>query len=574
MNTAKEEKYVIFTQKNIYWAVILIICVFIICLPLLSVKAYLADDIYFHLSRIEGIKEGLCAGQFPVRVHAYQFNGYGYLCGVFYPDIFLYIPAGLCLLGVPLNLSYNILCILLQLLTAFFSWYAFSLVTNRNVGALASVLYLSFWYHLFDIYRRAALGEVIAMAFLPLAIVSLIYLFFKDHTKWPLTVLAVSGVLQAHILSGIYLILICGCIFLYSLGNKYSKARKISICKAILFLVAVNSWYYVPFLYYYTSVDFIMKSSFHSIEAAGVPLRRLFYLLVSFGIPSLVYILIFIREYLKRRKFISRADRLIINGLICSACLLIFASTNKFPWHLFEKIPVVSLFVTALQFPWRLQEFAAIVIALLGGVGLVWFAKKFKHQELLLGAVSIIICAFSIFCIYHPQQFLRAGDIAKTGAPKIWEAIKFEEIRLQPYGDLPGRKIAPDYLYKDMNLDVLKEEGILKSAYADIGTINMHKTGTTVKVSYNLSNPHTIKVPLIYYAGYKASDDKGNPVTITAGKNHIMDVSLPKGSGEIKIWFQGLWYFQFFDILSLLSLIVLLGIIIKKTNIRLIRGSL
>ena len=29
-------------------------------------------DVSYHMNRVEGIKEGLLAGQFPVRIHAYQ----------------------------------------------------------------------------------------------------------------------------------------------------------------------------------------------------------------------------------------------------------------------------------------------------------------------------------------------------------------------------------------------------------------------------------------------------------------------------------------------------------------------
>ena len=506
MNVANEEKGHIFNKNDIYWSLILIICVFIVCIPMLSLNTTLGDDLYFHLSRIEGIKDGLLAGQFPVRVHAYQFNGYGYLCGVFYPDIFLYIPASLRLLGVPPNLAYNIFGFLIQLLTAFSSWHAFRLITDRLTGAVSSILYLSFWYHLYDIYGRAALGEVIAMAFLPLAIVYVIQLFDKNYNKWPLAVLAVSGVLQAHVLSSVYLMLICIGVFFISLSKKYSYERKMAVGKAIFFIVAINLWYYLPFVYYYISVDFIMKSSFHSIESAGVPLRRLFYLLISFGIPSLIYGTVFVVEYFKRFKFIRKAHKLVITWGVLIVFILMVASTNKFPWHLFEEIPVIGMFVTALQFPWRLQGFVAIIIALFGGLGLVWFMKKFEHDQLILGAVGIFICVFSIVCFYYPKLFLFGSDMRSVGAPKLWRGIQIEEVQLPPYGNQDIKKIAPDYLYKDMDVDDLKNEIPLNKEYPGIGTVNMVKNGTTIQIRYNLLQPIAIELPLLYYDGYVAQE--------------------------------------------------------------------
>lgn len=569
MNVADEEKGNIFNKNDIYWSLILIICVFIVCIPLLSLKTTLGDDLYFHLSRIEGIKDGLLAGQFPVRVHAYQFNGYGYLCGVFYPDIFLYIPAGLRLLGVQPNLAYNVFGVLIQMVTAFFSWHAFRLVTDRLTGAVSSILYLSFWYHLYDIYGRAALGEVIAMAFVPLAIAYAIQLFAKDYNKWPLAVLSVSCVLQAHILSSAYLLFICIGVFLISLRKKYSHERKLAVVKTVFFVVMVNLWYYLPFIYYYTSVDFIMKSSFHSIESAGVPLRRFLYLLISFGIPSLIYGAVFVVEYFKRFKFIRKDYKKNIHWGLLIVFLLMFASTNKFPWHLFETIPVIGIFVTALQFPWRLQEFAAIIIALFGGIGLVWFMRKFKHNQIILGAVSVFICVFSIVCFYHPKLFLFGSDMSSVGAPKLWRGIQIEEVQLPSYGNQDIKRIAPDYLYRDMNVDNLKNEIPLNKEYPGIGTINMVKNGTTIKLRYSLVHSVVIEIPLLYYEGYVARDYTGTQVELTDGKNHIMEVILPAGNGEIKIWFQGLWYFRFLDFLSLFGFIFLCGIIIKNRKIRL-----
>ncbi|MCM1253092.1 MAG: hypothetical protein NC321_09745 [Clostridium sp.] len=57
--------------------------VLFIMLPLLS--PYLIDgyDLMFHMTRIEGIKEGLQSGQFPVRMQPNWMNGYGYGTSLF-----------------------------------------------------------------------------------------------------------------------------------------------------------------------------------------------------------------------------------------------------------------------------------------------------------------------------------------------------------------------------------------------------------------------------------------------------------------------------------------------------------
>ena len=50
-------------------------------------------DLNFHLTRIEGIKDALLAGQFPVRLQEPWYEGAGYPVSVMYGDLFLYFPA-------------------------------------------------------------------------------------------------------------------------------------------------------------------------------------------------------------------------------------------------------------------------------------------------------------------------------------------------------------------------------------------------------------------------------------------------------------------------------------------------
>ena len=63
------------------------------------------DDIRFHLWRIEAIKYGLQNGIFPVRMYGLLLDNAGYASGIYYPDLFLYIPAVFRILG--LNIEWH-----------------------------------------------------------------------------------------------------------------------------------------------------------------------------------------------------------------------------------------------------------------------------------------------------------------------------------------------------------------------------------------------------------------------------------------------------------------------------------
>jgi len=96
-------------------------CIFIFAmslftsLPLLSGSFALGgDDLLYHLSRIEGIKDGLLSGQFPVYIFPEALNGNGYL-NTMYPNLFLYIPALLRVLGVSYVAAYKTILIIIPL---------------------------------------------------------------------------------------------------------------------------------------------------------------------------------------------------------------------------------------------------------------------------------------------------------------------------------------------------------------------------------------------------------------------------------------------------------------------------
>ena len=93
-----------------------------------------ADDIVFHTNRIIGIAEGLKGGQFPVKYYPNWYNGAGYFSPLFYGELFLYFPAILVLIGIPIKVSYYIF-IFTILFAIYISFYFLvkKFTQNKNV---------------------------------------------------------------------------------------------------------------------------------------------------------------------------------------------------------------------------------------------------------------------------------------------------------------------------------------------------------------------------------------------------------------------------------------------------------
>ena len=113
------------------------------CAPAMTNSGALQGaDWSFHLSRIEGIAQGLREGQFPVRVYSIAKDGYGYAPSLFYGELLLYFPAVLRLLGMSVQGAYHTYLLALQLLTAgiaFFSLRQISGITRRPWWAASCI---------------------------------------------------------------------------------------------------------------------------------------------------------------------------------------------------------------------------------------------------------------------------------------------------------------------------------------------------------------------------------------------------------------------------------------------------
>ena len=65
--------------------------------------------------------------------------------------------------------------------------FIISITKNSNTSALVSIIYLTFPYHLTDLYVRNALGEFMSFMFLPLVFLGLYQLFNTSENHYYLT---------------------------------------------------------------------------------------------------------------------------------------------------------------------------------------------------------------------------------------------------------------------------------------------------------------------------------------------------------------------------------------------------
>ena len=71
---------------------------------------------------------------------------------------------------------------------------------NETIATILTVGYISTWYFQINIFVCGDVGESLAMAFFPLALVASKNLLKNSNGSWILTVAAYTGLIQSHIL--------------------------------------------------------------------------------------------------------------------------------------------------------------------------------------------------------------------------------------------------------------------------------------------------------------------------------------------------------------------------------------
>ena len=194
-------------------------------ISLFTISLKYGHDILFHLSRIVGIKDSFSNDLFS-SIYSNYLNGYGYGNPLFYPDIFLYVPAFINYLGLSINTSYKIFIILVNFFSIISMYITVKGISkSKYAGIISSIIYAFASYRLIDVFSRAALGEALAFIFIPLIIYGIYNIIYGDYKKFYILVIGMSGLILSHILST-YIICILLSIFCLINIKKFIKEKQ------------------------------------------------------------------------------------------------------------------------------------------------------------------------------------------------------------------------------------------------------------------------------------------------------------------------------------------------------------
>lgn len=539
----------------------------VMVIPMLRAADYLpfGDDLFFHINRIFGIRDGISRGVPWVKIQQNWYNGYGYAVGVYYGDALLYIPAVLNLAGIHIHACYKLFIFLMHLLTVSSAYYCFSRMYGERVGVCSSLIYSFLLFRWVDLYHRAAIGEFCAIAFLPFLLYA-IYLLWKDNYRKSaiMFVIGFTGVLRTHVLSCELSILMVFLLLVLSPKKTFVKRRILSLVVSAFWVLIANLSYIVPFLDIALSRSLnVMKSTSDKKDGFlnQITSQKLSLLILLSFIPVLIALLSAMVHLYKSRLLSAKADSeekakdapkdkakekgrgasaFPMAATSVLAVLFLLASSSIFPWNIVVNIPVVGSLFVSLQFPWRFLTLAGILAAVLACEVL----SKVDSTEQKGQMVWIFVVLFMML----PGLFYAATGYTS----RLLTSFSPEA------GALASRwNSQHEYLIEDTNVRDLVPE---YTADGDVQIVNYSKDGTTVDFTYESVSGGKVELPVFNYPYYKAETESGEDLEISDGSNHRISVTVPGGSkGTVHVAFHTpvIWIVSL--IVSILGVIVLFG---------------
>lgn len=560
----KEKKTVAF------WLGVIIL---IASLPYLRGVSISGADLTYHLMRIEGVKDGLLSGQFPVRLEPKWLYGYGYANAIFYCNALLLFPALLRLLGFTITASYNAYCIMLNIAAVWIAYYCFSRIfRSRYVGLMCSALYSLSIFRIYKLVITSAVGEGSAVTFMPLVLYGFYRAFTEDPRKktyktvWIPLALGYAGLIQTHVLSceiaAFLTIMVC----LVFIRKVFQKEIFLELAKGAAGALLTSLWFLVPFLDYYLHEDVHIKYvSARTIQSSGLyPAQLAFHwwrlgsstqldaggmqsshalgigliLVVGFA----VFCVLGFSGCFRRRK-----EPVILLGKICAVAggLLMLMSLDAFPWDKIQKLhPAVASLVSSLQFPNRFLGWGTCFLAAVAGV-LLWFFKQKKDKlPFYLGVVCVLlgVTTSSMYLLDYvcaEQNYYRLCNEEDMG-----------------FGYISGGEYileGTDALTLDFDSPVAGENTELVFYEKKALEVRMVCENHGAEQDY-------VELPLLYYTGYQSRNaETGESLTVEKGNNNVVRVWLPSGfQGTVEVRFVSPVYWRISEGISYLSWLLII----------------
>ena len=504
-------------KKQVLFCIIISI---LFCFPLFTIELSLEHDTLFHLSRIVHLANAIKNSDVLPKIYFNMNQNFGYATPLFYSEIFMIPFSILYNLNIDLVICYKILILVFTIITAINMTYCTnSLFKNDQISYLAAFIYLFGNYHITNVYVRSAIGEVIAMSFLPICLLGIIEVLTFEKYNSKHLIIGFTMVTLAHNIS-LFIISLTFLFFIIAYINKLDKQRIMTIAKAAIITILLTSFFLLPMIEQLLDQTFVLSLyTKKDLSAYAIGIRHLLCnttifktaainqsypaMNVSIGYFAIIFSLltIFVKpDRLHKTLFIIGTIFMILPTIYCN-------------WS------ILSVFLSAIQFPWRLEMIALLLLSVCSSIT---FTKIITNKKIMI-LTFIILTIEAIYHLYPVTQ--RPFTISNN--------TKYEQLLdgsiIDPFYSANYVRVelaGGDYL----NIDHPDFRNISKCIMASDKNITCDITRNYNDMIFTIDQETEVTLPVSYYKGYVIIDQNNKSYPISSNKQGLITFNANKNT--------------------------------------------
>ena len=521
---------------------ILLLIMFLSSIWLINKGMPYQHDGDFHSSRLLSLARTIKNGDFLALIHD-GYYGYGYANGIFYSNFFFYINAFLINIGMSTMTSFKLLNVFINIGTILSIYFVSkSISKDKKISIMITILYMFSLYRMVDVYVRGAIGETLAFMIIPVVLLGLYEIVYRDYKKWYIFTIGFVLLLLSHLITSFLMAIFIVIFLLFNYKSLLNDKKRIKylflsglvgVLLGLFFILTLLEQYKAGYIQIFIDgTPIYLEEEVVSFKEFLIP-TDLFNKNLGLSLILLIPIRFFIKtDKVKNIELLKYADIFFILGIFS----WIF-TTSIFPWKNLSSV------LGFMQFPWRLLTIATSFMIF----SYIIYFMYLKDNKKIIKYSYIVILLFSIITLglysyqygYKNYHYPEHNDNSIGGGEYLPSGINFDTLFTLENG----------YRITGESLEIT----------------DYKKDGTTVHIMYkNASKDDYIEIPLFNYLGYKAYN-----ANIETGENGLIKLYPNKEEGSIKVYYSGTNITKVSYVVSTVTALVLLTYIFierKKKN--------
>ncbi len=508
-------------QKQILAIILLFFVAFLVMVPFFQREYLAGHDTKYHVANVLATEEQILEGKVPTSPILDKIGyGLGYGTRLFYPPLShtatAYLATCLSYFRFTVLDSFKIVHFLLLFLSGVTMYFlSYHLSKNQKIAFFSAVIYMTFPYHISDIYVRDSLAECFLYLFLPMIFLG-VYELLEGNIKkfYPLFVIGYVGGILSHLTLMVYFTILLSIFLLFSRKKVFKKEFLIPFGIASISVFGMVSFFLLPLLENRLLVDYVVfepgemtkriaKTALYPFEYLNIiPCLQSN---IKFYFPIILLFLILI-TFLRRKQlsFPNYTKNLLAFGIV--AFLL---STKLFPWKFVPNV------FRMIQFPWRFEIFVGLIVSILAPFCLIQDHSKWVPVLFLF---LFVLSAYQ--AVASPStEIMKLDDIWWNGGMG-WQKEYLPIVAKQNKDYIKKKKQTISFVEGEGAYQILENEM------------------PELKFQVEMKEPILIELPRIYYPGYQLISKEGEKVSTTISEYGLLQAEI-KNNGVYTLKYTG-----------------------------------